>query len=64
MDNELALIENAFEYLTKKTYPPGCTKKNDKQVITRKANKLDGEIQTPQYTLTHLDQEYLMNPAA
>ena len=46
MDYELVLIENAFEYLTKKTYPPQCTK-NDKRVIRRKADKLeerDGEI--------------------
>ena len=29
MDDELAPIDNAFEYLTKKTYPPGCTKKTN-----------------------------------
>ena len=43
MDDELALIENAFEYLTKKTCPPEC----DIHVIRRKADKLEernGEI--------------------
>ena len=39
MDDELALIENAFEYLTKKTYPPGCPK----NVIRRKAGQTDCE---------------------
>ena len=44
--DELALIEKAFDYLTRKTYPPGCSK-NDKRVIRRKAEKLEernGEI--------------------
>ena len=43
---ELALVENAFVYLTKKTYPPGSSK-NDKRTIRRKAERLterDGEI--------------------
>ena len=46
VDDELALIEKAFNYLTRKTYPPGCSK-NDKRVIRRKAEKLEernGEI--------------------
>lgn len=46
IDDELALIEKAFDYLTRKTYPPGCSK-NDKRVIRRKAEKLEernGEI--------------------
>ena len=46
VDDELALIEKAFDYLTRKTYPPGCSK-NDKRVIRRKAEKLEernGEI--------------------
>ena len=32
-DDELELIENAFEYLIKKKYPPGCSKnqKGEKQ---------------------------------
>ena len=34
--DELALIEKAFDYLTRKVYPPGCSK-NDKRVIRRKA---------------------------
>ena len=38
VDNELALIEKAFDYLTRKTYPPGCSK-NDKRVIRRKTEK-------------------------
>ena len=32
IDDELALIENMFEYLTKKKYPPGCSK-NHKRII-------------------------------
>ena len=46
VDDNLALIEKAFDYLTRKTYPPGCSK-NDKRVIRRKAEKLEernGEI--------------------
>ena len=46
IDDELALIENAFEYLTKKKYPPGCSK-NHKRIIRRKAERLEernGEI--------------------
>ena len=46
VDDEVALIEKAFEYLTRKTYPPGCSK-NDKRIIRRKAEKLEernGEI--------------------
>ena len=39
-DDELALIDKAFEYLTRKTYPQGCSK-NDKRVIRRKAEKLE-----------------------
>ena len=45
-DDELELIENAFEYLIKKKYPPGCSK-NQKRVIRRKAERLEernGEI--------------------
>ena len=30
VDNELALIEKAFDYLTRKTYPPPGCSKNDK----------------------------------
>ena len=40
IDDELALIENAFEYLTKKKYPPGCSK-NHKRIIRRKAERLE-----------------------
>ena len=46
IDDELALIENAFEYLIKKKYPPGCIK-NHKRIIRRKAERLEernGEI--------------------
>ena len=46
IDDELELIENAFEYLIKKKYPPGCSK-NQKRVIRRKAERLEernGEI--------------------
>ena len=32
IDDVLALIENAFAYLTKKKYPPGCSK-NHKRII-------------------------------
>ena len=45
-DDELALVESAFEYLTKKKYPPGCSK-NHKRIIRRKAERLEernGEI--------------------
>ena len=38
-DDELALIEKAFEYLTRKTYPQGCSK--DERVIRRKAERLE-----------------------
>ena len=38
VDNELALTEKAFDYLTRKTYPPGCSK-NDKRVIRRTTEK-------------------------
>ena len=44
-DEELTLIENAFEYLTKK-YPPGCSM-NYKRIIRRKAEGFEeqnGEI--------------------
>ena len=40
VDDGLALIEKAFDYLTRKVYPPGCSK-NDKRVIRRKAEKLE-----------------------
>ena len=40
IDDELALIENTFEYLTKKKYPPGCSK-NHKRIIRRKAERLE-----------------------
>ena len=46
IDDELALIENAFEYLTKKKYPPGCSN-NHKRIIRRKSERLEeqnGEI--------------------
>ena len=46
VDDELALMEKAFDYLTRKTYPPGCSKSN-KRVIRRKVEKLEernGEI--------------------
>ena len=48
VDDKLDLIEKAFEYLTRKIYPPECSK-NDKRVIRRIAEKLEernGEIFT------------------
>jgi len=36
---EVALVEKAYLYLTRKTYPAGCTK-NDKRSIRRKSEKL------------------------
>ena len=34
-DDELELIENAFEYLIKKKYPPDCSK-NQKRIVQRR----------------------------
>ena len=30
-DDELALVESAFEYLTNKKYPPGCSKNHSEK---------------------------------
>ena len=38
-DSDLKLVENAYQYITDKTYPPGSTK-NEKRSIRRKAEKL------------------------
>ena len=45
MDVELALIENAFEYLTKKTYPPGCTKKMTNESLEGRQINLKREME-------------------
>ena len=46
VDDEVALIEKAFEDLTRKTYSPGCSK-DDRRIIRRKVEKFEernGEI--------------------
>ena len=38
-DTEVALVENAYAYLTEKKYPDGCSK-NEKRTIRRKAEQM------------------------